>query len=76
MKHLTRWVRRRRYQLEESFRIPQAVEESAPNTEMCVEPICPRCHGYPAYEFQPFCQDCGQALDWTGWYDDASLLLL
>lgn len=37
-------------------------------------PVCPKCGNTMEREYQPFCDRCGQCLDWSA-YDHATLIL-
>ena len=37
-------------------------------------PVCPRCMATMDREYQPYCDRCGQALDWKG-YSKAVVIL-
>ncbi len=47
-----------------SFRVPKKVMLSKICRDGYKYPICPVCGRLFDTEFQPFCSECGQALDW------------
>ena len=58
-----------------AFRVPQQVTEASIYQSGEAYPRCPRCRTPMDRELQAYCDRCGQALAWDGWWteDDEEL---
>lgn len=52
------------------FRIPLSITEVRVYKSRDAYAICPRCKNVIEFDYQLYCSNCGQCLDWSK-YDDA-----
>ena len=61
--------------LSPTYRIPKRVKQICVYKEKLAFPKCPRCRTTLEFEYQLFCDRCGQRLNWRD-FDDAEIVYI